>query len=121
LAQHITDEQRQRYNKRKKQYYAENSHYWRDRQYRKKYQLSIDDVQKMLDEQGHECALCYKHINLDNDSKRTGSKAHVDHCHYTGNIRAMLCFKCNAMLGDAYDDPKRLRAGAAYLEKHNAK
>lgn len=45
-----------------------------------------------------------------------GMSLHYDHCHQTGNFRGWLCRECNLMLGNARDNPQRLRAGAAYLE-----
>lgn len=42
---------------------------------------------------------------------------HADHCHATGAFRGWLCGACNFTLGHAYNDPKRLRALADYLEK----
>jgi hypothetical protein len=42
---------------------------------------------------------------------------HFDHCHQSGQFRGWLCRKCNLMLGNAEDDPSRLRKGAAYLER----
>ena len=45
---------------------------------------------------------------------------HVDHCHATGRIRALLCGACNGMLGLAKDKPATLRAAADYIEKHAA-
>jgi hypothetical protein len=42
---------------------------------------------------------------------------HYDHCHQTGKFRGWLCRKCNLMLGNAEDDPSRLREGAAYLDR----
>lgn len=43
-------------------------------------------------------------------------RLHVDHNHRTGQIRGLLCFRCNAALGLVDDDPSRLRALAEYLE-----
>jgi len=42
---------------------------------------------------------------------------HFDHCHQIGKFRGWLCRKCNLMLGNAEDDPSRLRKGADYLER----
>ena len=51
------------------------------------------------------CAICDE-----SEDKRV-----LDHCHTTGKIRGVLCQRCNLMLGQAKDDPERLRAGIAYL------
>lgn len=42
---------------------------------------------------------------------------HIDHCHTTMKFRGLLCNQCNSILGFAYDDPRVLEAGAAYLKK----
>ena len=46
------------------------------------------------------------------------SKIVYEHDHKTGRFRGWACAKCNSALGFAEDDPVRLRAMAAYLEKH---
>ena len=40
-----------------------------------------------------------------------------DHCHDSGKPRGILCRNCNLALGNMADDPERLRAAAAYLER----
>lgn len=40
----------------------------------------------------------------------------VDHCHATGQVRGLLCVKCNASLGNMNDSPVLLRRAAEYIE-----
>ena len=68
----------------------------------------------MLTEQQSKCALCLVDFNLQQPA--TNKTPHIDHCHTTGEVRALLCSTCNSMLGFAKDNPALLRAGALYLE-----
>ncbi len=56
------------------------------------------------------CAVCKRELT---SSKMT----HIDHCHRTNVPRGILCHNCNLAIGQAQDDPGRLRALAAYLEQ----
>jgi hypothetical protein len=62
----------------------------------------------MLEAQHNKCALCLTEFGT--------HRPVIDHCHTTGEIRAVLCLLCNTMLGAAKDNPDTLRAGAKYLE-----
>ncbi|MFD4030861.1 endonuclease VII domain-containing protein [Streptomyces sp. NPDC058637] len=46
----------------------------------------------------------------------TARSQHVDHCHETGRVRGVLCFSCNAALGQLKDRPDAIRRAAAYVE-----
>lgn len=44
---------------------------------------------------------------------------HIDHCHRTGEVRGVLCMKCNLSLGNAGDSAEKLRGLADYAERAN--
>lgn len=76
-----------------------------------KYGVRPDDLLAMLASQRHRCALCDRRVTV---------RSHIDHDHITGQVRAVLCTRCNLGLGMFDDDPARLRAAADYIEKHKA-
>lgn len=78
---------------------------------RKKYGLSITDVDKMMDGQGGVCAIC-------KTSEFGAPRPHIDHCHATGIVRGLLCRKCNVGLGHFDEDTDRMFAAIAYLLQH---
>jgi len=75
------------------------------------YGISQDQYNDMLQSQGGVCAICSKECEI---NKRLS----VDHCHNTGEIRGLLCSKCNTALGQMKDSIENLRKAADYLEKH---
>jgi hypothetical protein len=48
----------------------------------------------------------------------TLQKLAIDHDHETGNIRALLCRRCNTTLGQVEEDPQVLAALIGYLNKY---
>jgi hypothetical protein len=89
-----------------KRWEARNPTYYRDRHLRKSYGLTEEDVDAMRAEQGGLCAVC-----------REDPAVAIDHDHNTGAVRGLTCHNCNLMLGNAKEDPARLLAGVAYLER----
>ena len=87
-----------------KRYHAKH----RDRINASVYGLSVESYRAMRVTQGGLCALC----------GREPKRLYIDHDHLTGAVRALLCQACNAGLGLLRDDPARLRAAAAYIERH---
>ena len=85
--------------------YAKNSHLMR------KYGMTTCDVEAVLAFQDHKCAIC--------GTEEPGGKHdvfHVDHCHTTGEVRGMLCYNCNSMLGLSKDNIETLKESIRYLE-----
>ena len=78
---------------------------------RKAYDLAPECYAEMLEQQGGVCALCGK-------TNKDGHALAVDHNHTTGNLRDLLCRKCNMGLGLFNEDIEVLTKTIEYLKKH---
>ena len=77
-----------------------------------RYGITLEDWNEMFAKQKGCCAICGIHQS---DSKRT---LHTDHCHETGAVRGLLCWKCNPGLGNFNDDIQILEKAIAYLKEN---
>lgn len=75
------------------------------------YRIDFEGWARMFNTQSGKCAGCGD--NLGSNDVRI----HVDHNHYTGDVRGLLCQGCNNALGGARDNPKTLIALARYVLK----
>ena len=94
---------RERIVKRHRQWSKDNPGYTR------RYGLSYEEWLKMWVCQDGDCAICGEPFAQHSD-------AHVDHNHDTGEIRGLLCRKCNPGLGNFNDDPKLMIKAIKYLK-----
>lgn len=84
------------------------------RRYRKawelehRYGLTLDQFHEMIRQQEGKCAICRWEAN----------PLVVDHDHATGRVRALLCHKCNRLLGFLGNDPGILQDAVNYLLAH---
>jgi hypothetical protein len=74
-----------------------------------KYNLSLEQYNEILKNQNNKCAICNKDRNDFNIDFA------VDHDHKTGNIRGLLCGRCNMGIGFFNDDIKILENAINYL------
>jgi len=81
--------------------------------YKKHYGITIEDYDRMSEEQNHVCYICGgKQERADN------AMLCVDHDHETGKARGLLCHNCNHGIGLFKDDPVILNKAIEYLAKH---
>lgn len=82
---------------------------------KRQYGITPDDYDRLLKEQGGKCGVC----GCADPPKRQGNATHwhVDHCHETGNVRGILCYRCNSGLGNFKDNVDSLQAAIAYLKR----
>lgn len=70
-----------------------------------KYGIDMEEYNRLHAQQEGKCAICLK----PNDN------LWVDHCHAGGQVRGLLCPKCNSLLGQADDDIAVLARAQQYL------
>ena len=84
----------------------------RDIELKRRYNLTEDEFDKILKDQGGTCKICN---NTSSNSRIV--KLSVDHCHETGNVRGLLCSNCNMGLGRFKDNAELLSKAIEYLRE----
>ena len=79
-----------------------------------RYNLSIEDIAKMLKDQGGTCANDACDYGKDDDHK-----LFIDHDHETGKVRGLLCAWCNTAEGYLKGSPELAVGLIRYMRKHN--
>lgn len=87
---------------------------YRKSELKRRYGMNPEDYDVMLIAQNFRCAICRT------DTPGGAGRFHVDHCHTTGAVRALLCHECNTGLGKFKDNPELLAQAITYLETHRA-
>ncbi len=87
--------------------------YYRNFHYLRKYKIDINEYNLMFKKQKGCCVGCNMH------QKNIKIRLCIDHCHTTGKIRKLLCYKCNAVLGLVDDNINTLKRLSKYLTEHN--
>lgn len=78
---------------------------------RKRYGLTPEGKQAMVEAQGGRCAIC-------GTLEPGGRGWHIDHCHRQGHVRELLCTGCNVFVGRIEKKPDLLTKALAYIERH---
>lgn len=80
----------------------------RRQNYRRLYSLTVEEYEQMLRNQNGVCAIC--------GTAPKKKRLHVDHNHYTGKVRALLCAGCNLIAG--FLEHQKRAMVEEYLAKH---
>lgn len=74
-----------------------------------KYGLTEEQFQEFRDSQSDMCGICATPFG--------SSVPHIDHCHATGDVRGLLCGRCNTGLGQFLDSPELLQQAIDYVTR----
>jgi hypothetical protein len=101
-------------------YYQENKTEQRRRDLKSRYNLSLEEYEKMYEDQEGRCACCGKTEQelKEQYSSSIHSKLCVDHDHDTGKVRQLLCHKCNTFIGYLETRQDILGKAFEYIERH---
>jgi hypothetical protein len=72
--------------------------------------LTVDGYDALLKAQNHSCAVCKERC-------KSGRRLAVDHNHRSGEIRGLLCARCNTALGLMEENPERITRLLDYAAK----
>ena len=73
------------------------------------HKMTVEQYAEMLDAQGGVCAIC---------NQKCKKRLSVDHDHITGEIRGLLCRRCNLVLGEMLDSVELMSSAIQYLRRH---
>jgi hypothetical protein len=77
----------------------------RKRHLSNRYDLTVDEYDKMIDDQNGKCLIC-----------GNAYKLYVDHDHSTGKVRGLLCDGCNRGIGFLQESKTNLLNSIKYLD-----
>ena len=106
----------ERYKSYVRKYREKNVDAERGRHLMREYGITLEQYAEMEAKQGGLCAICKQ----PETQERKGVKYRlaVDHCHKTGKVRGLLCFKCNSAMGSFEKRDVPISNIEDYLEKH---
>lgn len=90
--------------------YARDKHQQRDKHLRKRFGITLLDYNSLLEQQHGVCAICGK-----TDKRKSLA---VDHDHITGQVRGLLCGRCNPALGFILENSNYANQLIKYIERH---
>jgi hypothetical protein len=89
----------------------------RDQRREEQYGYTSDDFDALRAKQGGGCAICGRtRVTNGRWTSEHADDLHVDHDHVTGDVRGLLCNKCNVGLGLFEDSPESLLRAIEYLK-----
>lgn len=101
----------------RKKHYEENKEFYKNKHLMRTYGISVEDYKRLQIAQDNKCACCNNPETRMSRFTKAISDLAVDHCHVSGRVRGLLCFKCNMAIGLLRDNLDILKGAMNYLKK----
>lgn len=101
---------RDRRNAIARKFYRKNAERLRLESVARRYGLTPAQLAELRESQFNRCGICKRDFGAT-------TRPEVDHDHATGQVRGLLCCRCNKGIGQFGDDPEHLDSAAIYLRK----
>lgn len=90
---------KEKYMFRAKKFYLNNIDKRKNYRYKKLYGITLDQYNEMFVKQNGLCKICKKEETAFHKGNGKIKDLAVDHCHFSGKIRGLLCGRCNCLIG----------------------
>lgn len=88
----------------------------REEYIKSKYGIDEAAYNRLFKEQNGRCAICRQEESIIRNGRKINLA--IDHSHSKGNIRGLLCKRCNTVLGSLEDNIDLFKSAINYLSKH---
>jgi hypothetical protein len=82
------------------------------------YGITLEQYNALLVAQGGVCAICKQAETWVDTRTQEVARLRVDHCHVTGKVRALLCSKCNSVIGVLETNLDQIDMYLHYIQYH---
>ena len=111
----VTDKYPHKSRDRARKIRKEDPEVYMNRRLKYSFGITLDEYNEMFNQQKGCCAICGVH------QSELNRVLNVDHDHETGEIRDLLCTKCNAGLGQYDDNPELVEKALEYIKRYKSK
>jgi hypothetical protein len=102
-----------------RKYYQHNPRRHKNNALKRRYGITIEQYDEMVRLQNNLCAICGQEEVAVHYTSGKLRPLSVDHNHVTGKVRALLCHRCNAVLGFVEKSPELLQKILKYRDHYN--
>jgi len=96
----------------------ENPEVYKNAELKKNFGITLADYNEKLKAQNYVCSICEEPEKVIHHVSGKVKSLAVDHCHTTGEVRGLLCQRCNRTLGKLKDSIDLLDKMKVYLNEH---